>query len=57
MLREWIRGPVLDSHLYTAGRSAGRSTDLTSGSSRRAASAISTGPMRIRPTGRTSSAG
>src|SRR5512135_1519389 len=28
MLREWIRGPVLDSHLYTAKRSAGRNADL-----------------------------
>ncbi len=28
MLREWIRGPVLDSHLYTAERSAGRNADL-----------------------------
>lgn len=28
MLREWIRGPVLDSHLYTAERSPGRNADL-----------------------------
>ncbi len=28
MLREWIRGPVLDSHLYAAQRSAGRNADL-----------------------------
>jgi hypothetical protein len=28
MLREWIRGPVLDSHLYAAERSAHRNADL-----------------------------
>ncbi|MEO8053533.1 MAG: hypothetical protein ABI768_00150 [Acidobacteriota bacterium] len=28
MVREWIRGPVLDSHLYAAARSAGRNADL-----------------------------
>lgn len=28
MLREWIRGPVLDSHLYAAERNAHRNADL-----------------------------
>jgi hypothetical protein len=28
MLREWIRGPVLDSRLYAAERNAGRNADL-----------------------------